>query len=658
MLTRRSKPTSPTLYALLYTLLLAQTTALAQTEVQAWGNITGIRAAGQMFRLESSIRLVESDWRKERATARERHWTTYRREGSAQIVKTRMDSLFFVQTVRDGAPGAVQVELESDPHADLALVGTFFHVTLPAKDFGAAAIQPIEPASLNLDGYSALPVGDHEVLRLWAKGLDLRTARKHLTIGADSAVLILVKLDAATGDVGLYFTLQAGPVKAGQKTKRLFDLAVTGSVEAAPVTLQLFPDYPGNVFEGLGGNFRLQNAKNDPPVIDYCLENLDVRMGRVELPWQLWHPVDTVNPLDAARRGDLHPRVKAAMEMAQRLYKRKMPVLLSAWYPPEWAAVGKVERDPRHPDGTYGNPLRGDRTTAIYASLADYILYLREVYGVTVDMFSFNESDLGINVRHTAEEHAAFIKGFGAYLKAKGLSTKLLLGDTADANGFEFVNAALDDPATWAYIGAVSFHSWRGWEKATLLKWFAAADRLNVPLIVGEGSIDAGAWRYPNIFEETHYALDEIKLYVRMLAICQPQAILQWQLTADYSPLSGGGIFGNDRIPLQPTQRFWNLKQLSHTPAGLHALPITTTSDDLFVAALGDAKQKKYTVHLVNEGPGREVVLTGLPANLKRLRLYTTDQTKKMEKGEQLPVDAGAVKFRIGAACFVSLMSE
>ena len=648
----------PTLRAIACMLLFTQTAALAQTEVQAWGNITGIRAAGQMFRLESSLRLVEDDWRKEQGTARERNWTTYRREGTAQIVRTRMDSLFFTETVRDVAPGAVRIELEADPHADMTFVGTFFHLRLPARDFAEASIQVLGPAGLQLHGYSALPGGEQELLRVWARGLELQSARQKMTVQADSAVLILVKRDPATGDVGLYFTLQTMQAKAGQKVTWVFDLVVTGSAEVAPVTLQLFPDYPGNTFLGLGGNFRLQNSQNDPQVIDYCLENLDVRMGRVELPWQLWQPVDTVDPLAAARRGALHPRVQAAMEMAQRLYKMKMPVLLAAWYPPAWAAEGVIERDPRHADGTYGNPLRQDRTEAIYASLAGYITYLREAYGVEIAMFSFNESDLGINVRHTAAEHAAFIKGFGAYLKARGLPTRLLLGDTADANGFEFVDAALDDPATWPYIGAVSFHSWRGWEKATLLKWYTAADRLNVPLIVGEGSIDAGAWRYPNIFEETHYALDEIKLYVRMLAICQPQAILQWQLTADYSPLSGGGIFGDDRGPLQPTQRFWNLKQLSHTPAGLHALPLTSDSDDLLVAALGDAKQKKYAFHLVNEGPEREVILTGLPATLKRLRLYVTDQTKAVEKGEQLQVSAGTVRFRMGAACFVSLMSE
>ena len=124
---------------------------------------------------------------------------------------------------------------------------------------------------------------------------------------------------------------------------------------------------------------------------------------------------------------------------------------------------------------------------------------------------------------------------------------------------------ALNDPATYPYIGAVSFHSWRGWDTATLQKWADAAAQLHLPLLVGEGSIDAAAWAYPAIFLEQTYALKEISLYTRLLAICQPESILQWQLTSDYSPLAGGGIFG-DTSALHPTQRFWNLKQLASTP--------------------------------------------------------------------------------------------
>lgn len=646
------------LFAGLLCLFFVSEKLSAQTEVQAWSNITGIRVSGQMYRFESSLRLVENDWQQERATAQERNWSTFQRKGDAKIVICHIDSLFFSQSVRDNGPGKASVQVVFDPRKDKEIFGTFFHLNLPAADFSDANIQMIDPAALDMKTYTALPVGENEIMRVRAKGLTLESSRRTMTVLADEPVIIIVKLHPVTGDLGLYFTLQTGAAKMGQQTTRLFDIAVQGVADTATVTLKLFPDYPGNTFLGFGGNFRLQNAETDPQVIDYCLNNMDVRMGRVELPWQLWHPIDTIDPLATARREPLHPHVKASMEMAQRLYKTGMPVLLAAWYPPHWAAEGKVERDPHHPDGTYGNPLRQDKMEEIYASITSYILYLKENYGVEISMFSFNESDLGINVRQTPEEHAALIKGLGAYMRSKGLKTKLLLGDTADANGFEFVNAALDDPETWDYIGAVSFHSWRGWEKETLLEWYEAADRLNVPLIVGEGSIDAAAWRYPVIFEESHYAMEEIKLYIRILAICQPQAILQWQLTADYSPLSGGGIFGNDKNPLQPTQRFWNLKQLAHTPAGLQVLPLTSDADEMYVTALGDPKQKHFVLHIVNDGPAREVILTGLPPKLKRLQLYMTDKTSNMEKGEQYDVKEGRVNFSIGSACFVSLMSE
>src|SRR5690606_10620201 len=161
---------------------------------------------------------------------------------------------------------------------------------------------------------------------------------------------------------------------------------------------------------------------------------------------------------------------------------------------------------------------------------------------VEAAMFSFNESDLGIDIRQTAEEHAELIRGLGARFAAAGLKTKLVLGDTADAYRFDFTDVAADDPATHPYIGAVSFHSWRGWEDETLAEWNASAERLGVPLLVGEGSIDAAAWRYPSFFEEPVYAMEEIDVYVRMLALTQPLSILQWQLTSDYSVLAGGGV--------------------------------------------------------------------------------------------------------------------
>jgi hypothetical protein len=318
--------------------------------------------------------------------------------------------------------------------------------------------------------------------------------------------------------------------------------------------------------------------------------------------------------------------------------------------------VGKLKPRPG-PDGIWGNPLDATKANAIYASIADYIQYLKDQYGVEVNMFSFNESDLGINVRQTAEEHAALIKGLGAYFVSRGLKTKLLLGDNSDATTYEFIYPALNDPATHPYIGAVSFHSWRGWDAETLQKWADAATQLNLPLLIGEGSIDAAAWAYPAIFNEQIYSLQEINLYIRLLAICQPASILQWQLTADYSPLAGGGIFG-DTSALRPLQRFWNLKQLAATPADLKAMPLKCGSDNISCAALGDNEKGIYAIHIVNSGATRNAVITGIPVKIKSLRLTVTDTKRSMKAGPAIRVVNGKASFVLDATSFTTLTSN
>ncbi|WP_152981801.1 hypothetical protein [Hymenobacter sp. AT01-02] len=383
-----------------------------------------------------------------------------------------------------------------------------------------------------------------------------------------------------------------------------------------------------------------------------------VAWGRVEMPWQLWQPNQAQDPTAAAWQGQLHPHVRESMEMAQKLSKRDIPIILSAWSAPPWAVVGTpVNGSGPGPDGKWGNPLNPTNLQASYKSIADYIQYLKDQYGVDVALFSFNESDLGINIRQTSQEHAQLIKELGAYFASRGLKTKLLLGDNSDSNSYEFMNSALQDASTHPYIGAVSFHSWRGWETETLQKWSAAAEQLRLPLIVGEGSIDAQAWGYPSIFLEPTYALEEISLYTRLLAVCQPLTILQWQLTADYSPMAGGGIFG-DNTPLRPTQRFWNLKQLAATPQDVMALPITADRPDVSAAALGNSEKGKYVVHLVNNGATRRVTLTGVPATVKKLRVYTTDKARAMQKGKPVRVRKGTVQFTLDASSYTTFMKE
>ncbi len=146
-------------------------------------------------------------------------------------------------------------------------------------------------------------------------------------------------------------------------------------------------------------------------------------------------------------------------------------------------------------------------------------------------------------------------------------------------------------------------------------------------------------------------------MYVRIYSICQAKSILQWQLTSDYSVLTGAGIYGT-KGPLKPTQRFWNLKQLSLTPGGSFYLPISCNRPEISSVAYGDIKDGIYTFQIVNDGAKREVTIKGIPSNVKSLNLYMTDKTHSMEKIKSVNVANGTAEFSLDAACFVTLINR
>jgi len=624
--------------------------AYCQAEVEPWGNITGIRKHGQLFEFESAIKAKKGNYFN--ATGKERQKPHYKRDGDEQIITSNLDSLFFKETVKDLSAGKIQVTITLNAHVDNNLDGVYFCLTLPDKYYSngrarlPGAKDPFNdfiPTGGNYDGM--------------AKSVEFESPTRSLDIKFDGPETVMLRKDTAKGknDLQLYVELKLNGFAKGDTVQKIFTIKAGGDVDKQPVNLVLNTAKAGRPFDGLGGNFRLQNPKGDPQVIDYCLQNLRVAYSRVEMPWRFWQPDKDVDPTLAADSGKMAIPVKNAMKMAHRLDSLGIPVILSAWFPPNWAVEGKVNFRPVN--GVWGNPLNKDNMDAIYKSIADYILYLKNKYGTEVKLFSFNESDLGINVRITPQQHDDFIKGCGAYFATHGLQTKMLLGDNSDATTYKFIDIALNDPDAKPYIGAISFHSWRGWDTGILQHWADAATQLNVPLIVGEGSIDAAAWGYPGIFQEQTYALKEINLYTRLLAIFQPESILQWQLTADYSPLIGGGIFGNNE-PLHPGQRFFNLKQLSITPKGLFAMPVSCDQPTISAAALGDNSKSIYAIHLVNNGTERKVTLTGLPASVKQLQIYTTTKELNMQEGDPVKIKNGQAKFKLMATSYTTLISQ
>ena len=643
-------------YLLILLYPLGMSALLAQPEVYPWSNISGIRLDGELMELNSSFCVVGSDWSDVQRSAKEEGRYQYQRRGSTQLVSLTLDRFSFNQSVEELGAGRASIRIQFHAEVDTAIIGTFWAMDLPSSKYSPSMLQLI--SSVRTDGRRAIPEVPGEILHGTAGGLEIGGPARDLEVIFNEPTEIIVR-EAGSGDNGrieVYFALMSDQLGEGSTGYKSIEVEAQGMPDMRPIELTLDTAVTGRPFKGFGGNFRLQNPGVDEKVIDYCLENMDVRWGRVEMPWRFWQPDEDDDPIARAESGDLHPWVKAAMEMAQRLHQIGMPVILSDWSAPDWAIQGRMTFGPQ-PGGLRGNPLDRTKLPKIYRSIADYLQYVKDHYGFEFALFSFNESDLGIYVRQTPEEHADFIKGLGEYLISRGLKTKLLLGDTADANGWPFIEAAMEDESTHPYIGAISFHSWRGYNDENLQKWARAADIMKLPLLVGEGSMDAGAHRYPDIFNEPTYAMEEANLYTRILKICQPESILQWQLTADYSPMTGGGVFGNIHAPLMPTQRFWNFKQIADMPQGLYAMPVESDRQNVICAALGDSDKGTYVIHMVNNGASRLVTVKGLPEGTRRIILFVTNETKQMIE-RRLWVRNGEAFFFAESNSFISLLAE
>lgn len=599
----------------------------AQTEVMAWSNITGVRVDGELIDFESSLRVGTLKGDMEITGKEKQVRPVFHREGDMQEVTTTLRGIKFHQKVTDKGKGLVEISID-------ALSDT----TLNQSAYYCIALSP--------ENYADVKV------RTSGRKLTATSANRKLEFKFNKSVKATVEKES-TGTV-VYISLMPTLKKAG-RTALSMELHASGVIDHSDAEITLDMQNPGSLFAGFGGNFRLQNPAADPKVIDYCLENLRVAYGRVEFPWRLWQPEEEADPIATAQNGGLNKRVEESLLMAKRLKAMGMPVILSCWFPPAWAIDGGPASYARQ-GSVIAYRLDNRKKEKIYKSMADYLLYAKRYYGIEFSMFSFNESDLGIDVLHTPQEHADFIKEFGAYLAELNLPTRMLLGDNSDATTFDFILPALNNPETHKYIGAVSFHSWRGCDDVTLKKWADAAKAINVPLLVGEGSTDAAAHGYAEIFNESTFALYEINLYTRICAICQPLSILQWQLTSDYSLLWGDGIYGS-KGPLRPTQRFWNIKQLASTPADALAIPVRSGKKNVNCAAFGNMVRGEYAVHMVNNGAECEAVISGIPAEVKELKVYVTN-TKDCMKETAVKVENGQVRVHLPAISFITLLSD
>ncbi len=486
-------------------------------------------------------------------------------------------------------------------------------VDLPRASFAGGRIEPsgtaiptVKPADPDFFRGTADRVAVVDAAGNWRVAFVLDKARP---------VTITDTWDPAGGRfLRVRIQVHAGPWLIGEPAGLGLTLSLTGAPHAAPVRLEADPSQIRYPFDGFGGNFR---AYRDTPVIDYTLSNLRVTRARIDFNALAW---------DRERwSGTPDPQLRRTFLLMQRFQRAGIPWILSLWTLPE-----RFYTDPnQRPFGSFGRTIAPEKWPEFIDLLGSYLMYLKNNYGVEPDLFSFNESDLGVNIGFTPATHAEEIRRIGSYLETLGLRTRMLLGDTAnprDSHKFALPTAA--DPGAMRYVGAVSFHSWGNGTPEQYGAWGDLAGWLGLPLIVAEAGVDPGAYQNA-AYDSFAYGLREARQFQELLRFARPQSILYWQFTDDYALVHVG-----PKGEIEPTGRFWMMKQFANLSPAKGGV-IATGSDQPDVLISGFARGTAIAVHILNTGPERDATLSGLAQGTWR-RVTTTEPAGYQEAQENL----------------------
>ncbi|HZL44487.1 MAG TPA: hypothetical protein VFD66_14550 [Verrucomicrobiae bacterium] len=643
---------------------------LAQVECVTPGSLRGIRVDGELMAFSTSIRMLTATNTGSGQGARGRAGGgQFHRDGNTLIATGSLSGsagrrggpgggggfrfgpppsgVSYRASFKEVSPGTVDAEIEFTSNTNAAMKAILFAITLPRADYAGGSAQWLAPAS-PAGAPAALAVanisGTNLHLRASAKGARVASVRRQIEINLPAPAECVIQNVQVRGNSGIEisFPVSLGNLTNGQTAHAAFRMKATGEVDKSPARVVMDLSRPGRRFEGMGGNFRIQSP-SDPAQIQYNLDNLRVARGRVAMPLDRWQPEEDADPLQAATNGALNVSVREAMEMARKLARKNIPMIISIWAAPSWA----LETNSTGRRGSARiNPEKWDK---VCKSIGSYLAYLKEHYDAEPVLFSFNESDMGIDVLQSPQEHADAIKRLGSWFASSGLKTRMVLGDTGNPSGDKFIDVALADAEAAKFIGAVSFHSWTSGTTEQYAHFSQAAGQLHVPLLIAEGGLDPAAHQYRAIFLEPWYCIDEIAQYVEICRVAQPLSILHWQLTSDYSILTGG----TGGQPLQGAQRFWQIKQLGMTTADAAAVPVTCDNPKVVACAFAD--HGGCVVHLVNNGAARTATVSGLNGRVKEMRVFVTDSRRGMREAGRVPVHEGSVQLPLDAMSFTSL---
>jgi hypothetical protein len=438
---------------------------------------------------------------------------------------------------------------------------------------------------------------------------------------------------------GVFTQMRNGPMQRGEVAEQTLTIRASEApmrIAYKLVTEAADPARPP--FTGIGGNFVYGI---DSAATRKSLETFELPWVRVGVELAEWEPTnDNADPnawdaTHGVQRDVPGGKLRKRFELDRELFNRAPPgrFIASVWYLPEWLYAEPM------PNGQWrdrAGTVPEGRWPELIECVTSYLLHMKERYGVEPALFSFNESDMGVYLKLNADETRRLTILLGeAFAKAR-LSTKLLLGDSADpTEGLKQIAPTLADADAMKHVGALAFHAWRKYDH----RWIDVAAKANLPLLVSEVGDNPEAW-HDGSFVGERYWLKEVRTVVALLGWGAGTGLLQWEWSDDYSLWSkqGGQLVDT---PRSQSMRWFNrtargtTRQIIALPERddptLHGYRIIKLS-----ACRIDAPQGS-TWHFVNQSDACEVRVPEI-AGVDGLRAVVID-FKNGERPLELPAD-------------------
>ena len=183
---------------------------LGQSELMAWGNLTGIRVEGQLMEFESSLQVVGKGWTNLNSTGMEKQQPKYHREGQKQTVTTKIGAIRFTEVFEDRDNGITGIAITTVPETDTLPEGVFFCLDLSGKYYanGSARFLNGSPAGKSKFLFSDFDPGNNsKPFKINAKGVIIESPLRQLEINITSNTPVYIRKETESNGIQIYFSL-------------------------------------------------------------------------------------------------------------------------------------------------------------------------------------------------------------------------------------------------------------------------------------------------------------------------------------------------------------------------------------------------------------------------------------------------------------------